>query len=142
MAVLVAKTALLLFVLWTEEIFPSWMKLGLSVLIPLLLAVFAVRVPRSGTLVDRTGIRIRGISRTRRLAWEEVQDIRSEPLRGADLSAFLPEAVAYAYLAGGRRKLLLHVNNEGYDMDHEIAVMRAAWAELRGTGSVPEAPVA
>ncbi|WP_168713983.1 hypothetical protein [Streptomyces sp. A1136] len=48
----------------------------------------------------------------------------------------------YAYLAGGRRKLLMHLNDKAYDIDHEIAVMRAAGAELRGTGSVPDAPVA
>lgn len=76
------------------------------------------------------------------MAWEEVQDIRPEPLRGSDLSAFLPNVVVYAYLAGGRRKLLMHLNDKAYDIDHEIAVMRAAGAELRGTGSVPDAPVA
>ncbi|MET9323901.1 PH domain-containing protein [Streptomyces sp. NPDC003038] len=140
-ALLVCKTALLLFLAWTEEIIPSWLKLGLSVVLPLFLVVIVVRVPRSGTQVDSTGIRIRGITHTRRVAWEEIQEIRSKPLRGAD-SSLIPRVIAYAYLTGGRRKLLLHLNDTDYDIDHEIAVLRAALAELRGRDSMPNAPVA
>jgi hypothetical protein len=41
--------------------------------------------------------------------------------------------VTYAYLSGGRRKLLIHVNDVHVtDFDHEISILRAAWAELRG----------
>ncbi|WP_329389623.1 hypothetical protein OG625_36755 [Streptomyces sp. NBC_01351] len=142
LAVLVAKMALLLLLVWTEEIAPSWMRLGLSVLLPLVLVVFFVRVPRSGTLVSGTGIHIRGFTHTRRVAWEDIRDIRAEPLRGAHLNALLPNVIAYAYLTGGRRKLLLNLNSADYDMDHEISFLRAAWAELRDTEFVPEAPVA
>lgn len=141
MAILVAKTAVLLFMVWTEDIPPFWFQLGLSVLMPLIVIVFIVRVPRSATLVDNTGIRIRGITHTRRVAWEDVQDIRAEPLRGSD-GGLAPRVIAYAYLTGGRRKLLKHLDDKDYDVDREIAVLRAARSELRGTDTAPDVPVA
>ncbi|MFB7983984.1 PH domain-containing protein [Streptomyces vinaceus] len=131
LAILVAKTAVLLLAVWTEDIPPFWFQLGLSVLMAPTLIVFIVRVPRSATLVDNTGIRVRGITRTRRVAWEEVQDIRAEPVPGSD-GGLTPRVVAYAYLTGGRRTLLKHLDDKDYDVDREIAVLRAARSELRG----------
>ncbi|MGW8776565.1 PH domain-containing protein [Streptomyces sp. NPDC055796] len=127
LAILVAKTAVLLFTLWTEDIPPFWLQLGLSVLMAPLVIVFIVRLPWSATLVDNTGIRVRGITHTRRVAWEDVQDIRAEPVRGSD-GDLAPRVVAYAYLTGGRRTLLKHLDDKDYDVDREIAVLLAARA--------------
>ncbi|MFF1341321.1 hypothetical protein ACFVYT_25935 [Streptomyces sp. NPDC058290] len=38
------------------------------------------------------------------------------------------------YRAGGRRLMLLHLNDMYYDVDREIGVLRAAWTELRDAG--------
>ncbi|MFF4299521.1 PH domain-containing protein [Streptomyces vinaceus] len=137
LAILAAKTAVLLFAVWTEDIPPFWFQLGLSVLVAPILIVFIVRVPRSATLVDNTGIRVRGITRTRRVAWEDVQDIRAEPVPGSD-GGLTPRVVAYAYLTGGRRTLLRHLDDKDYDVDREIAVLRAARSELRGADATPD----
>ncbi|MFF2792638.1 hypothetical protein ACFVT6_38850 [Streptomyces sp. NPDC058049] len=75
------------------------------------------------------------------MAWEDVQDIRAEPVRGSD-GGFIPRVVVYAYLTGGRRKLLKHLDDKEYDVDREIAVPRAARAELRGTDTAPDVPAA
>ncbi|GGY88758.1 hypothetical protein GCM10010343_12400 [Streptomyces avidinii] len=91
-------------------------QLGLSVLMAPNLIVFIVRAPRSATLVDSTGIRIRGITHTRRVAWQDVQDIRDGPLRGAD-GGLIPRVIAYAYLTGGRRKLVKHPDDKDYEVD-------------------------
>ncbi|MER6251854.1 PH domain-containing protein [Streptomyces sp. NPDC001584] len=141
LALLVAKAALLLFMVWSEDIPPFWLQLGTSVLVVPIVIVFIVRVPRTATLVDSAGIRVRGISRTRRVAWEDVQDIRAEPLRGSD-GGLTPRVVVYAYLTGGGRKLLKHLDDKDYDVGREIAVLRAARAELRGTDTAPDVPAA
>ncbi|MFG2236069.1 PH domain-containing protein [Streptomyces sp. NPDC048723] len=141
LAVLVAKTALLLFMVWSEDIPPFWFQLGLSVLMVPIAIVFIVRVPRTATLIDSAGIRVRGITHTRRVAWEDVRDIRAEPVRGSD-GGLTPRVVAYAYLTGGRRKLLKHLDDKDYDVDREIAVLHAARAELRGTNTAPDVPAA
>ncbi|MFI1652333.1 PH domain-containing protein [Streptomyces avidinii] len=139
MAVLVAKTALLLFMVWSEDIPPFWFQLGLSVLMALIVIVFLVRVPRSATLVDSTGIRIRGITRTRRVAWEDVREIRAEPLRGSN-GGLVPRVLAYVHLTGGGRRLLKHLDDTSYDVDREIAALSAARAGLRDTDTAPDAP--
>ncbi|MCX4808580.1 hypothetical protein OG594_44575 [Streptomyces sp. NBC_01214] len=146
LAVLVAKAALLLFMVWSEDIPPFWLQLGTSVLVVPTVIVCFVRVPRTATLIDSAGIRVRGITHTRRVAWEDVQDIRAEPVRGSD-GSFVPRVVVYAYLTVGGRKLLKHVDDQEYDVDREIAVLRAAWAGLhrrtpRRTYRPPNRPAA
>ncbi|WP_314254441.1 hypothetical protein [Streptomyces sp. DSM 40907] len=44
--------------------------------------------------------------------------------------------------AGGRRKLLKHLDDKDYGVDREIAVLRAARAGLRGTDTAPDVPAA
>ncbi|MFD3472488.1 PH domain-containing protein [Streptomyces sp. NPDC058682] len=141
LAVLVAKAALLLFMVWSEDIPPFWLQLGTSVLVVPTVIVCFVRVPRTATLIDSAGIRVRGITHTRRVAWEDVQDIRAEPVRGSD-GSFVPRVVVYAYLTVGGRKLLKHVDDQEYDVDREIAVLRAAWAGLHRTDTAPDVPAA
>ncbi len=137
MALLAAKTALLMFMLWTEDFPPFWFQTGLSALMAVLLIVFVVRAPRSATLVDGAGIHIRGLTRTRRVAWEDVREIRAEPLRGSD-GGLAPRMIAYVYPTDGRRKLLRHLDDHGYDVEREVTVLRAALAEHRGTDPAPD----
>ncbi|MEV6682835.1 PH domain-containing protein [Streptomyces erythrochromogenes] len=139
-ALLVVKTAVLVLAVWSEDIPPLWFQVGLSVLAPLIVLVFIVRMPRCGTVVDSTGISIRGITRTRRVAWEDVQEIRAEPLRGSD-GGLAPRVLAYVYLTGGGRKVLLYLDDKGYDVDREVAALDVARALRRGRrGAVPDVP--
>ncbi|MFE2171233.1 PH domain-containing protein [Streptomyces sp. NPDC059447] len=138
---LVAKTAVLLLMVWGEDFPPLWFQVGTSVIVPLVVLGFIVRIPRSATLIDDSGIRMRGLTRTRRVAWEEVEDIRAAPVRGSD-GDLTPRVIAYVYLTGGRRRLLRHLDDKEYDVDREIAVLRAARPELRRADTVPDVPVA
>ncbi|MFE6909619.1 PH domain-containing protein [Streptomyces erythrochromogenes] len=132
-ALLVAKTAVLVLAVWSEDLPPRWFQVGLSVLMPLLALVGIVRMPRCGTFVDNTGIHIRGMFRTRRVAWEDVQEIRSEPLRGSD-GGLAPRTLVHVYLADGSRRLLQHLDDKGYDVDREVAVLDVARAARRRRG--------
>ncbi|MET8546373.1 PH domain-containing protein [Kitasatospora sp. NPDC004799] len=121
---------------WTQEIFPHWVKLLVSVATLLLVVAVAVTLPWSGTWVDGAGIRVRGLLRTRRLSWADIEDIRTKPLRPSPGNQpFMPKMVAYAYLSSGRRVLLVHVNDlhlgSRFQVEWEIGVLRAALAELR-----------
>ncbi|WP_405701405.1 PH domain-containing protein [Streptomyces sp. NBC_00069] len=119
---------------WTEELIPYWAKL-LSSAVALFVAGIVVTVPRSGTSADRTGLKVKGPLRTRRLAWSEIQDIEARPVGGASLGeGLVPTVITYAYRAGGRRLTLLHLNDMYYDVDREVGVLRAAWTELRDAG--------
>ncbi|MFF1490552.1 PH domain-containing protein [Streptomyces sp. NPDC058304] len=116
---------------WTEELIPYWAKL-LSSAVALFVVGIAVTLPRSGTSADRTGLKVKGPLRTRRLAWSEIQDIKAQSIGGSSRGeGLVPTVVTYAYRAGGRRLMLLHLNDMYYDIDREVGVLRAAWAELR-----------
>ncbi|MEU9108224.1 hypothetical protein AB0D54_28625 [Streptomyces xanthophaeus] len=124
---------------WSDGAIAGWVRLlvtgGLLALFAWLL--FAAR--RCATSVDLKGIRVRTLVRTRRLAWAEVQDIRAVPNPSAAMAAGAPKVIAYAYDDRGRRLQLMYVDDIHVDVDREVAVIRAAWAELRGAGWEPSA---
>ncbi|MFF9981071.1 PH domain-containing protein [Streptomyces erythrochromogenes] len=139
-AVLAAKTAVLMLALWLEDTPPLWLQVGLSALVLPLVITCIVRTPQCATVVDSTGIRIRGMIRTQRVAWEDVQEIRAEPLRGSD-GGLAPRTLVYIYLTGGRRKILRHLDDKDYDVDREVAVLDVARAvRRRRSDAVPDAP--
>ncbi|MET9699582.1 PH domain-containing protein [Streptomyces sp. NPDC006529] len=118
------------------EFVSDQVKAAASALMVLLFAGVAFSLPRSGTSIDGDGIELRGPLRTRRFAWAEVQDIRTEPLTSG--ASHIPETVAYAYLARGGRKLLIHLNDLYVpDFEQEIAIVRMICAERRGGGDAP-----
>ncbi|MEU9301724.1 PH domain-containing protein [Streptomyces sp. NPDC048269] len=124
---------------WSEEAIPGWVK---SLVTGGLLAFFGwlvIAARRCVTSVDLKGIRVRTLVRTRRLAWEDVQDIRAVPNPSASMAANAPKVIAYAYGADGKRVQLMYVDDIHVAVDREIAVIRAAWAELRGEGWEPSA---
>ncbi|MEV6978525.1 PH domain-containing protein [Kitasatospora sp. NPDC093806] len=123
--VLGLKTLLVLFIVWTDD-FPRWVQLLTTTAVLLFdLAVLAA-VPWSGTYADHAGLRSRGFLRTRRLAWSQIADIRSEPMGHGSL----PSVVAYAYPTTGRRMLLVHLNDQHLDspaqVEREVNALRAA----------------
>ncbi|MFD3550381.1 PH domain-containing protein [Streptomyces sp. NPDC058655] len=114
-------------------------KVLVSLVTLLFFAAVAGTLPRTGTTVDRSGIQIRGPLRTRRLAWEEIQDITTRPLTST--SSVIPDTVVYADLTDGRRKLLIHLNDlHVTDFDDEIAILQTVCRELGGTDPSHPAP--
>ncbi|MFB7282465.1 PH domain-containing protein [Streptomyces hydrogenans] len=117
-----------------DDLMPGWAK-GLTV--ALLLAfvgwmVFAAR--HLSTSADLKGIRVRGYVRDRRIAWEDIQDIRAVPNPGAGMARGAPDMISYAYRRDGRRLQLFYVDDNHVRVDQEIGALRAAWEELRGEG--------
>ncbi|MFG2820141.1 hypothetical protein ACGFX4_12005 [Kitasatospora sp. NPDC048365] len=126
---------------WSIDDLPVWAKLLISGLALSFVVVVAATLPRSGTTADRTGLQIHGPFRTRRLAWTEIEDIVTLPMK-ANGQPFAPEWVAYAYPTSGRRALLIHVNDlhlgSRHRLESEIGLLCAARDELGGAEPVPD----
>ncbi|MCJ1681470.1 PH domain-containing protein [Streptomyces sp. APSN-46.1] len=110
---------------WDMKSVPEWVKLLVSVLMPAFIGVFAVALRHRATFVDREGIRVRGLFRTRRLAWADVQDFEAEHVPDGARGGFMPEVLAYARTAEGRRVLLVHLDDVHVTVGREIAILRA-----------------
>ncbi|MBD0707283.1 MULTISPECIES: PH domain-containing protein [unclassified Streptomyces] len=113
-----------------------------TLIIGLLLAfvVWIVTAARlCATYVDRSGIRVRGMIRTRRLAWEEIRDISSAPNPSAGLGQGQPQVISYARGRDGRRVQLMYLDDKHVTVDREIAALRSLWEELRGEDWTPDA---
>ncbi|MFG2979736.1 PH domain-containing protein [Streptomyces sp. NPDC048258] len=124
---------------WTDETIPGWVKLLVTGVLLAFFGWLVIAARRCATSVDLKGIRVRTMVRTRRLAWEDVQDIRAVPNPSAHMAANAPKVIAYAYGADGKRVQLMYVDDIHVAVDREIEVIRAAWAELRGEGWEPSA---
>ncbi|MGW3283976.1 PH domain-containing protein [Streptomyces sp. NPDC001002] len=90
---------------------------------------------RCSTTADIKAIHARGMLRRRRLAWEDVQDIRAEPTYGDSGSA---SVVVYVYGRDGRRVLLPFVDDQHVHVERELTVLTEAWHELRGADWSPD----
>ncbi|MEO3752578.1 PH domain-containing protein [Streptomyces sp. B6B3] len=101
------------------------------------LGVFAwlVRaVRRSGTTVDETGIRVRGILRATRLRWDEILDIRSVSVPADEHGRGV---ATHAYRADGSLVTLAHLDGLQPAYQRELELVRERWEELRGPGTRP-----
>ncbi|KIF00933.1 hypothetical protein PL81_38345 [Streptomyces sp. RSD-27] len=92
---------------------------------------------RCATSADLKGIRVRRFTGSRRLAWEDIQEIRAVPNPSAAMGQNQPRLISYAYDGEGRRVQLMYVDDNHVDVAREVAVMRAAWEQLRGPGWAP-----
>ncbi|MEW1694280.1 MULTISPECIES: PH domain-containing protein [unclassified Streptomyces] len=114
---------------------------GVKALIGGLLLAFVVWIVvaarNCSTTADRTGLRVRGMVRTRGLAWSEVHDIRAAP--NPSTGGGQPRVLSYAYGRDGRRVQLMYLDDTHVVVEQEIAVLRAAWEELRGADWTPDA---
>ncbi|MFG2621596.1 PH domain-containing protein [Streptomyces sp. NPDC048507] len=110
-------------------------------LIALVLALFGWLLwasKRCATSADLKGIRVRRFTGSRRLAWEDIQEIRAVPNPGAAMAKNQPRTISYAYDATGRRVQLMYVDDNHVDVVREIGLIRAAWEELRGPDWAPD----
>lgn len=90
---------------------------------------------RCSTAADIKAIHVRGMVRRRRLAWADVQDIKAEAKYSEGDSA---SVVVYVYGRDGGRMLLPFVDDLHVDVGRELAVLTAAWQELRGADWSPD----
>ncbi|MFF4581461.1 PH domain-containing protein [Streptomyces sp. NPDC001373] len=116
---------------------PGPVKLVIIALVLLLFGWLVWASRHCATSADLKGIRVRRFTGSRRLAWEDIQEIRAVRNPGAGMGQNQPGLISYAYDGEGRRVQLMYVDDNHVDVAREVAVMRAAWEELRGPGWVP-----
>ncbi|MFI1380268.1 PH domain-containing protein [Embleya sp. NPDC020886] len=98
--------------------------------------LYAVRA----TIVDRDGVTIRGMFRTRVVAWPDVQGIEIEGTRGGLDDQ--PTQVVVLYDSMGRRYDLPNLNDvETTNPSREVHAIRDVWVRRRGGHWVPVAEV-
>ncbi|MEV7524923.1 PH domain-containing protein [Streptomyces sp. NPDC091371] len=118
--------------LWTDEDIPGWVKLLVSGVVLAFFGWFLSGIRNCATTVDLKGIQVRTLGGTRRLAWEDIQEIRAVP--NAAASRHAPKVISYAYDTSGKRVPLIFVDDIHVAVEREIDAIRAAWTELRGAG--------
>jgi hypothetical protein len=94
------------------------------------------------TDVAPTGLTVRSLFRTRRIAWADVQDIRVKGNPGQLGQDTAPTMVTVVHLSSGRPVLLPHVNDKNLEgehlsLDREVAAIHSAWVLGRGEGWAP-----
>ncbi|MFD9570774.1 PH domain-containing protein [Streptomyces sp. NPDC059982] len=117
---------------------PGGVKLLLIVAVLALFGWLVWASKHCATSADLKGIRVRRFTGSRRLAWEDVQEIRAVPNPSAAMAKNQPRTISYAYDATGRRVQLMYVDDNHVDVAREIALIRAAWEELRGPDWAPD----
>ncbi|MFF3884236.1 PH domain-containing protein [Streptomyces sp. NPDC001914] len=93
---------------------------------------------RCSTTADLKAIHVRAMVRRRRLAWEDIQDIRAEPNPAAALQDNAPGVLVYAYDRGGRKVLLPFLDDLHVNVEREVGVLLEVWEELRGEDWAPD----
>ncbi|NYI07671.1 PH domain-containing protein [Allostreptomyces psammosilenae] len=121
---------------------PGWVGVVGVVLVAGLIGSLAFAASRCGTVVDLDGIRVRGVFRSTRLRWAEIQALHAEEELTAVVRRYGPRVIANAYRSDGRRVPLRYVDDVHVSsVRDEVELMRAAWAALRGPDWRPSAEV-
>ncbi|GGY24751.1 hypothetical protein GCM10010363_01070 [Streptomyces omiyaensis] len=128
--------------LLTEEDAPGWVKWLVTLLVLAFVGWIARAARKLSTSADLKGIRVRGFVRDRRIAWEDIQDIRAVPNPAAGMAQGAPGVISYAYGRDGGRIQLFYVDDNHVRVEREVAALRAAWEELRGADWTEDARAA
>ncbi|MGO4462949.1 PH domain-containing protein [Streptomyces sp. M-16] len=130
-AVGIGTPGVVLSVLNLDDV-PAGVKLLLIAAVLVLFGWLVWASKRCATSIDLKGVRVRRFTGSRRLAWEEIQEIRAVPNPSAGMNKNQPRVISYVYDSAGRRVQLMYVDDNHVDVAREIGLMRAAWEELRG----------
>jgi hypothetical protein len=93
---------------------------------------------RCSTSFDVKALYARGMVRRRRLAWEDIQDIRAEPNPAAAMQQGAAGILVHAYGRDGSKVLLPFVDDLHVNVERELGLLRTTWTELRGTDWAPD----
>lgn len=115
----------------TNRILPQWAPDAFIGCYVLLIGWMALYLRRGRTLVGPHGITVRRAMTERTRAWQDVYDIRAEPVPHA--TSYQRKWLTYLYDTDGRRFLLPHVDGwQLKDPPGEVAELRAVAARHRG----------
>jgi Bacterial PH domain len=97
---------------------------------------------RSATIITEDYIALRGLWRTVRIAWPDVQAIRVESNVASVVRSDQPKAHVFVYDRHGTRRMLPCFTAEilatrGQDIKHELAFIEEIWLRRRGADWVP-----
>ncbi|GHB79039.1 hypothetical protein GCM10010306_086300 [Streptomyces umbrinus] len=98
---------------------------------------------RCSTVADIKAIHARGMVKRRRLAWEDIQDIRAEVNPASAVQSGAPNVLVHAYGRDGSKVLLPFVDDVHVNVERELGLLLDSWVELRGEdwASDPQATV-
>jgi hypothetical protein len=115
-------------------------------LIVVLSVVLMLRFVRLATVVDATGLVIKGFATTRRVPWSRIQAIIVETNASSLTEERHPKEIAVAYLDTGRRLQLAGVDDKNLaatnrQLPVEVELLRQRWIAGRGASWQPVAAV-
>ncbi|MEV3956318.1 PH domain-containing protein [Streptomyces albogriseolus] len=111
---------------------PLWVTISVITVVFLLAVWVTAAYSRAATILYEDHILIRTAFRTRRVAWEDVQEIRNERSPAAH-QHIVPKRVMVLYDRGGRMFLLPHLTEWAVSsLDTELGVLRDSWIRRRG----------
>lgn len=93
---------------------------------------------RCSTTANIKVLDVRGMIRHRRLAWEDIQDIRSEFSAAGAAQSGAASVLVHAYDRNGARVLLPFVDDIHVNVERELTLLLEAWQELRGEDWAPD----
>ncbi|MCX4554945.1 MULTISPECIES: PH domain-containing protein [Streptomyces] len=93
---------------------------------------------RCSTIADIKAIHARGMVKRRRLAWEDIQDIRAEVNPASAVQSGAPNVLVHAYGRDGSKVLLPFVDDVHVNVERELGLLLDSWVELRGEDWAPD----
>lgn len=90
------------------------------------------------TIADIKAIHARGMVKRRRLAWEDIQDIRAEVNPASAMQSGAPNVLVHAYGRDGTKVLLPFVDDIHVNVERELGLLHDSWVELRGEDWAPD----
>ncbi|MCX4902885.1 hypothetical protein [Streptomyces sp. NBC_00878] len=93
---------------------------------------------RCSTTVDIKAIHARGMGKRRRLAWEDIQDIKAEANPASAMQSGAANVLVHAYGRDGSKVLLPFVDDLHVNVERELGLLLEAWEELRGEDWAPD----
>ncbi|MCX5406420.1 PH domain-containing protein [Streptomyces sp. NBC_00335] len=127
------------FALATSELpWPRWVKLLVGALMAIFVGWVLYARSRRFTTVDHRGIAVRDAAGVRRLAWDDIHDIRAVDIPHVD-GGTAPRTIVYAYRTDGRRLGLPCVDDvEQTAVGWEVVSLRSILAERRSADWVED----
>ncbi|MEV4033869.1 PH domain-containing protein [Streptomyces umbrinus] len=93
---------------------------------------------RCSTIADIKAIHARGMVKHRRLAWEDIQDIRAEVNPASAVQSGAPNVLVHAYGRDGSKVLLPFVDDVHVNVERELGLLLDSWVALRGEDWAPD----
>lgn len=137
MAAPLAGAVGLTFEMASDDGVPIAVSIAVGAAFTAMFVLLFLAIHATATISDERHLTIRGVFRSRRTPWPEVQAIETElnPQRGSDVA---PRHLAVLYDAAGGRFTLPHLNDRSRpDFTRDVEALREVWMLRRGKDWAP-----